>query len=90
MDADASKAVTEYIATFWTHFAAMSSLRDLRAAGIEAQASPVPRALSSSCGTCVRYAAEQPCIQRLHRDFERVVVREGAEYRVIAQNDEVL
>ena len=50
----------EYVATFHTHVAALMTSRSLTALGIRAQMLPVPRKLSSSCGTCVRYTAEDP------------------------------
>ena len=43
-----------YIATFYSHFGAMRYDILCRDAGIESRTMPVPRDLSSSCGTCVR------------------------------------
>ena len=42
-----------YIATFFSHFGAVRYQRLCRAEGIDARTGPVPRDLSSSCGTCV-------------------------------------
>ncbi len=50
-----------YIATFYSHFGAIRFKRLCRDAGIPAELMPVPRNLSSSCGTCVRYGGETPC-----------------------------
>ena len=47
-----------YIATFHTHLAAMRSLKNVKGHAASAALSPVPRSLSSSCGTCMRYDAE--------------------------------
>lgn len=44
-------------ATFVSHFGAMRFYRQCASAGWDARLMPVPRALSSSCGTCVRYEA---------------------------------
>lgn len=44
-----------YIATFFTHFAAVNFSRQLREAGEKPLLMPVPRKLSSSCGTCVKF-----------------------------------
>ena len=44
-----------YVATFHTHLAALRTFRALEALGVEARMAPVPRRLSSSCGTCVRF-----------------------------------
>ncbi|WP_297212231.1 DUF3343 domain-containing protein [uncultured Flavonifractor sp.] len=50
-----------YIATFYSHFGAMRFKKDCERQGVEARLMPVPRDLSSSCGTCVRYGGEYPC-----------------------------
>lgn len=44
-------------ATFVSHFGAMRFCRQCASVGWDARLMPVPRALSSSCGTCVRYEA---------------------------------
>ena len=62
----------EYIATFHTHLAALMTSRSLTALGIHAQMMPVPRKLSSSCGTCVRYLAEDPHLHAMDEDVEGV------------------
>ena len=43
-----------YIATFFSHFGAIRYKKLCEQQGIAAKAMPVPRDLSSSCGTCVR------------------------------------
>ena len=44
-----------YIATFYSHYGALSYFKELEKQGITATMMPVPRRLSSSCGTCVSY-----------------------------------
>lgn len=63
----------EYVATFHTHLSAMRTQKTLAARKISARLAPVPRALSASCGTCVRYCAGNPALDAMDRDFERVV-----------------
>lgn len=77
--------MTRYIATFHTHLAALRSSRSLSGRGIAAQMTPVPRKLSSSCGTCVRYEAETPELEFLDRDTEAVYADEGGKYTLIQQ-----
>lgn len=43
-----------YIATFFSHFGAIRYKKLCEQQGIAVKAMPVPRDLSSSCGTCVR------------------------------------
>jgi hypothetical protein len=47
--------MNRYIATFYSHFGAMSYCKALRERDIAAKPAPVPRSVSSSCGTCVGY-----------------------------------
>ena len=49
-----------YIATFFSHFGAIRFKKLCDGAGWPAELMPVPRSLSSSCGTCVRYEGECP------------------------------
>ena len=46
--------------------------RSLTALRIRAQMLPGPRKLSSSCGTCVRYTAEDPNLNAMDEDVEGV------------------
>ena len=75
--------MTEYIATFHTHFAALCTHRALTEAGVAAALMPVPRKLSASCGTCVRYEAEEPHLARMDRDVERVAMETAGGYQII-------
>lgn len=45
----------QYIATFFSHFGAIRFQRLCAQLGWPAQLAPVPRSLSSSCGTCVLF-----------------------------------
>lgn len=44
----------KYIVTFYSHFGAMRFKKLCDSKGISARIMPVPRNLSSSCGTCVQ------------------------------------
>ena len=71
----------QYVATFHTHLAALRSCRSLEKAGaLEARMAPVPRCLSSSCGTCVFYQGEDPLISRMDADLEAVYRADGKGY----------
>lgn len=73
----------EFIATFHTHLSALMTSRNLTALGIPARMMPVPRKLSSSCGTCVRYLAGGPQLSAMDEDLEAV-------YEKISREDYVL
>ena len=44
-----------YLMTFSSHFDAIFANRTLKSAGLDVRLMPVPRAVSASCGTCVRF-----------------------------------
>ena len=69
----------EFIATFHTHLSALMTSRNLNAKGAKAGMMPVPRKLSSSCGTCVRYMAEEPMLEAIDVDVEAVYEVIGKE-----------
>ena len=78
----------DYVATFHTHLSALLTDRNLKAAGVPSRMMPVLRKLSSSCGTCVVYAAPGPCLERMDEDVEAVYEITGdAEYRLLYQNE---
>ena len=80
--------MSEFIATFHTHLSALISCRSLTALGAEARMMPVPRALSSSCGTCVRYLATQAHPEAMDEDVEAVYEVCSGEYRLLMENKE--
>ena len=73
----------EYIATFHTHLSALMTSRSLTALGVRAQMMPVPRKLSSSCGTCVRYRSETPELDAMDVDVEGVYEKIGSDDYVL-------
>ena len=72
--------MTRFVATFHTHLAAILTSKALQRAGITAKLSPVPRKLSSSCGSCVFYDSEDPAYSCLDSDTEAVYRVTGEEY----------
>ena len=76
-----------FIATFYTHAAALITNRSLKANGVQSRLGPVPRVLSSSCGTCVMYTAEDAHLNDMDQDVEAVyLVREGG-FVTLLKND---
>ena len=67
-----------YIATFYSHFGAVRFKRLCDSRGWRAQIMPVPRSLSSSCGSCVRYEGEYP--HEVPVEVEQIVRVEGSAY----------
>ena len=78
-----------YIATFFSHFGATRYERLCRARGIAARTMPVPRTLSSSCGTCVRCEGgylppEGVCAE----EIERIVQVEEKGYTEVYRRED--
>ena len=76
--------MNEYIATFHTHLSALMTSRKLTGMGITARMMPVPRKLSSSCGTCVRFIYEGDIMEYAQNmeqdDLDIVYLVEGDDY----------
>lgn len=78
----------EYLATFYTHFAALSFFRALEARGISGRMMPVPRRLSASCGTCVSFLTETDFESLLVEDTEQIFSLSQGEYRCVYQHQD--
>ena len=90
----------EHIATFHTHFGALSFHKKLKALGDGAVLAggerlvfstavmmPVPRKLSASCGTCVKFFLPfDPAWA--DEDLDGVYLREGETYQLLFENEE--
>lgn len=73
-----------YIATFYSHFGAVRFKKLCDSRQIAAKVMPVPRDLSSSCGTCVRYEGEDPCPSGVwSEEVERVASVVSGGYRTL-------
>ncbi|MBQ9165850.1 MAG: DUF3343 domain-containing protein [Oscillospiraceae bacterium] len=77
-----------YLATFHTHLSALRSHKRLTANGIKARQAPVPRVLSSSCGTCVLYEGDGPMVELLDGDLEAVYRKDGEGYQELFRKEE--
>ena len=53
-----------YIATFFSHFGAIRFHKMLMQRGVSGKIKPVPRDLSSSCGTCVEFGMDWESIRK--------------------------
>ncbi len=78
----------QFIATFYTHLSAMRTQKALAKKGIGARLAPVPRKLSSSCGTCVFFESAKVETECLDEDFEAVYECEGERYSRILSGEQ--
>lgn len=79
--------MNHYLATFHTHLAALKTHRSLVAKGVSARMSPVPRKISSSCGTCVQYHADAPHEECIDVDAEALYRLENDEAELLKEFD---
>ena len=76
-----------YIATFYSHYGAIQFRRNCQAMNLSAEVMPVPRDLSSSCGTCVRFHTEADFPEKTE-EVEQIVRVEPQGYVGIYHADE--
>ena len=77
----------KYIATFYSHYGAIQYRKNCEKMNLEAVVMPVPRDLSSSCGTCVRFEAVWLFPER-NEEVEQIVRIEDSGYVRIYHADE--
>ena len=75
-----------YIATFFSHLGAMHCKKLCDRAGLPAKLMPVPRKLSSSCGTCVRVEAQDAEQIPRTEESEPIALEEENGYRILWSN----
>ena len=63
----------EYIATFYSHYGAICFRKSCQSMGLEAVVMPVPRNLSSSCGTGVRFHSLKDSFPQINEELEQIV-----------------
>lgn len=83
--------MTEYIATFYSHYGAVCFKKNCEKQGIGTKIMPVPRNLSSSCGTCVRFWMEQELPEvslELNEELEQIVQVDGDSYLELYRSEE--
>ena len=70
------------VATFFSHFGAMRFKKVCDGTGIPARMMPVPRMLSSSCGTCVRLETGDPGSLPRTEEMEQLALEEPGGWHV--------
>lgn len=76
-----------YIATFYSHYGAIQFRKNCEKMKLDAVVMPVPRDLSSSCGTCVRFETEDNFPEK-NEEVEQIVRIEDSGYVCIYHADE--
>ena len=76
-----------YVATFYTHASALMTDRTLKKHKVASRLGPVPRTLSSSCGTCVMYESDDPHLSDMDTDVEAVYEASDSGYTELLRNE---
>ncbi len=77
-----------YIVTFFSHFGAVRYKQLCEQQGISCRMMPVPRSLSSSCGTCVRCDGSYLPPDGTYLDeIEQVAAWDGSQYTTVYHAD---
>ncbi len=76
-----------YLATFFTHFGAVSFNKTLEKHGQKGVMMPVPRVLSASCGVCVKFDDIKDIDFENCSDLSEVYSQENGEYKLIYSNE---
>lgn len=79
--------MNDRIATCFSHFGAIRFKKLCDAQGWPARLSPVPRDLSSSCGTCVIYRGELP--EQIPEEIEQIAERTAAGYVTLYRAEDI-
>ncbi len=72
-----------FIATFFSHFGAVNCKKVCDKAGLPAKMMPVPRRLSSSCGTCVHIETDSPDSIPRSEDSEQIALEKNGNYQIL-------
>ncbi len=73
----------EYVATFFSHYDAILFAQALKARGIEAKPMPVPRRISSSCGTGVRFQTDLDVAALSREGLEKIYRCDAEGYALV-------
>ena len=79
----------KYVITFFNHFGAVRYRKEADRFGWKVQLSPVPRMLSSSCGTCVFCdAGDDDPLKFITDEMEQVALETADGYRILWKAEE--
>lgn len=72
-----------YYVTFYSHYGAMHYKKYSKEKGVDVKMMPVPRDISSSCGTCVGLNTKPEVPESFHDEIELVVEKTSNGYKII-------
>ncbi len=78
--------MNEYLVTFFDHHGAVQFRKFARSIAVRCVLSPVPRKLSTSCGTCARYTAIHWDIGFKKDELEAVYQNDNEKFTICYTN----
>ena len=78
-----------YIATFFSHFGAIRFNKELEDYDIKGIIKPVPRSLSSSCGTCVEFEVNFENTEKFSKTQGVLVYENDNGLKIIDKHNEI-
>lgn len=80
--------MTQFIATFYSQYGAVQFLKYAKKNHIKCRLAPVPRVLSSSCGTCAHYVSSDWDTGFVMKDLEIIYKACSDSYEIVFSNDQ--
>ncbi|MBI9095458.1 MAG: DUF3343 domain-containing protein [Sphaerochaeta sp.] len=80
--------MTRFIATFYSQYGAVQFLKYARDNHIDCKLAPVPRVLSSSCGTCAHFMSNDWKTGFVMKDLETIYKASDNGYERVFTNEE--
>jgi hypothetical protein len=74
--------MNNYVATFFSHYDALTFFNFLKGKNITAKLMPVPRKVSASCGTCVSFVSDLK-MDYAGYELEAIYIEAGGEFSKI-------
>ena len=78
----------QYVATFHSHFGATRFHKALRAEHVNCVLKPVPRRLSSSCGTCAQFETDGEPTRYASADVDGLYAVVGEGFELLWQQED--
>ncbi len=80
--------MNQFIATFFSQYGAVQFLKQARIHKVSCRLAPVPRVLSSSCGTCAHYTCLDWDPGFVMKDLESIYKASGSSYDLVYEYEE--
>lgn len=87
METGSEETMNRYIATFYSQYGAVQFPKHARTHHIDCRLAPVPRVLSSSCGTCAHFTSDNWDTGFITKDLETVYKTTKVGYETVFTNE---